>query len=109
MGSLCSPLHIFPTPPPPVFGGLGLLGNTVSILVLNSKDMRSNCFNNILTALNITDSLHIVFAMLEVLRADFVEVYNFLPHQFFPYFHYPALRYTGRINLMFSFSTPSNM
>ena len=33
-----------------------------------SKDMRSNCFNNILTALNITDSLHIVFAILEVLH-----------------------------------------
>ena len=36
-----------------------------------SKDMRSNCFNNILTALNITDSLHIVFAILEVLNIDF--------------------------------------
>ena len=92
-----------------------------------SKDMRSNCFNNILTALNITDSLHIIFAILEVLntdlanfyktnfgaaafnsiflllqitrkilevlRVDFGRVYNyFLPHSFFPYFHYPAYR-----------------
>ena len=53
------------------FGGLGLFGNFVSIVVLLSKDMRSNCFNNILTALNITDSLHIVFAILEVLHIDF--------------------------------------
>ena len=76
-----------------VFGGLGLFGNLVSIVVLLSKDMRSNCFNNILTALNITDSLHIVFAILEVLRVDFNGVYNsFLPHSFFPYFHYPAYR-----------------
>jgi len=75
------------------FGGLGLVGNFVSIVVLVSKDMRSNCFNNILTALNITDSLHIVFAILEVLRVDFAKVYNyFLPHSFFPYFHYPAYR-----------------
>ena len=63
------------------------------MVVLNSKDMRSNCFNNILTALNVTDSLHIVFAMLDVLRVDFTEVYGrLLPHAFFPYFHYPALR-----------------
>ena len=76
-----------------VFGGLGLFGNMVSIVVLLSKDMRSNCFNNILTALNITDSLHIVFAILEVLRVDFNGIYNyFLPHSFFPYFHYPAYR-----------------
>ena len=50
------------------------MGNFVSIVVLVSKDMRSNCFNNILTALNITDSLHIVFAILEVLRVDFAKV-----------------------------------
>ena len=69
------------------------MGNFVSIVVLVSKDMRSNCFNNILTALNITDSLHIVFAILEVLRVDFDWVYDsFLPHSFFPYFHYPAYR-----------------
>ena len=52
------------------------MGNFVSIVVLVSKDMRSNCFNNILTALNITDSLHIVFAILEVLRVDFAKVLN---------------------------------
>ena len=75
------------------FGGVGLLGNLVSIVVLLSKEMRKNCFNNILTALNITDSLHIVFAILEVVRVDFNLVYNsFLPHSFFPYFHYPAYR-----------------
>jgi len=75
------------------FGGLGLVGNSVSILVLTSKNMRSNCFNNILTALNITDSLHIIFAILDVLRVDFKSVYeDLLPQPFFPYFHYPGLR-----------------
>ena len=31
--------------------------------------------------------------ILEVLRVDFDKLYNyFLPHSFFPYFHYPAYR-----------------
>ena len=86
-------LHNISPPHVSAFGGVGLLGNLVSIAVLLSKEMRKNCFNNILTALNITDSLHIVFAILEVVRVDFNLVYNsFLPHSFFPYFHYPAYR-----------------
>ena len=35
------------------------------------QEMRSNCFNNILTALNVSDNLHIIFAMLEVIE-DFI-------------------------------------
>ena len=31
------------------------------------QEMRSNCFNNILTALNVSDNLHIIFAILEVI------------------------------------------
>ena len=38
-----------------VFGCFGLVGNLLSIIVLNTKDMKNNCFNNLLTALNITD------------------------------------------------------
>ena len=36
-------------------GILGILGNMLSIIVLNTKEMRTNCFNNLLTALNIAD------------------------------------------------------
>ena len=38
-----------------VCGGAGLIGNSVNLLVLNSRDMRSNCFNNLLTSLNIAE------------------------------------------------------
>ena len=40
-------------------------------------------------------SFHIVFAILEVLRNDFSDIYDkILPHQaLFPLFHYPAYRY----------------
>ena len=38
-------------------GILGILGNMLSIIVLNTKEMRTNCFNNLLTALNIADRL----------------------------------------------------
>ena len=38
-----------------VLGTLGILGNVLSIIVLNTKEMRTNCFNNLLTALNIAD------------------------------------------------------
>ena len=71
-----------------------MVGNLFSIVVLNTKDMRSNCFNNILTALNITDSLHIIFAILEVVRYDFPSTYSFLlPHtHIWPYLHYPGYR-----------------
>jgi len=76
------------------FGCFGLVGNLLSIIVLNTKDMKSNCFNNLLTALNITDSLHIIFAVLDVVRYDFPSTYSLLlpdPHMY-PYVHYPAFR-----------------
>ena len=74
MGPYYTKLQNISPPHVSAFGGVGLLGNLVSIVVLLSKEMRKNCFNNILTALNITDSLHIVFAILEVLRVDFAKV-----------------------------------
>ena len=75
------------------FGVLGLVGNMTSLAVLASKQMRANCFNNILAALNVTDSLHVLFAILEVLRVDFGAAYTRLfPHLFYPYFHYPLYR-----------------
>ena len=38
-----------------VFGCLGLIGNIVNIIVLNTRDLRSNCFNNLLTSLNVVE------------------------------------------------------
>merc|ERR1712198_98764 len=77
-----------------VSGMFGLAGNLVNIIVLCSAEMRNKCFNNLLTVLNITDSLHIVFAILEVLRYDFPEVYQYLfsPPEFWAYIHYPCYR-----------------
>ena len=36
-------------------GILGIIGNLLSIIVLNTKEMRTNCFNNLLTALNVAE------------------------------------------------------
>ena len=38
-----------------VIGAFGLTGNFLNIIVLNSKELRSNCFNNLLTSLNIME------------------------------------------------------
>ena len=38
-----------------VSGCFGLIGNVVNIVVLCSQDMRSKCFNNLLSLLNLTD------------------------------------------------------
>ena len=40
---------------PLVSGCFGLIGNVVNIVVLCSQDMRSKCFNNLLSLLNLTD------------------------------------------------------
>jgi len=70
---------------------LGLLGNTFSIVVLARKEMR-NCFNNILIALNICDSLHLVFAIMDAVRNSFGELYPAHLLHVFPYIHYPFYR-----------------
>jgi len=77
-----------------VSGSFGLVGNLVNIIVLCSQEMRTKCFNNLLTVLNITDSLHIVFAILEVIHYDFPSVYEkmvFKP-EFWASVHYPSYR-----------------
>ena len=38
-----------------VVGSIGLLGNILNLLVLNSRELRNNCFNNLLTCLNIVE------------------------------------------------------
>ena len=56
-----------------------------------------NCFNQILIGLNITDSLHIVFAILDGIRNNFEGSYPTFLMRIFPYFHYPFYRYISYI------------
>jgi len=51
-----------------------------------------NCFNQILIGLNITDSLHIGFAILDGIRNNFESSYPTFLMRIFPYFHYPFYR-----------------
>ncbi|XP_023337012.1 FMRFamide receptor [Eurytemora carolleeae] len=75
-----------------VVSSCGILGNLLSILVLVLKETR-NCFNQLLIALNIFDSLFLVFAILEGLRTDFNQIYLAITSQYFLNFvHYPLLR-----------------
>jgi len=74
-----------------VVAGLGLLGNTFSVFVLARREMR-NCFNNILIALNICDSLHLIFAIMDAVRNSFGELYPAHLLHIFPYIHYPFYR-----------------
>jgi len=74
-----------------VVAGLGLLGNTFSIFVLARREMR-NCFNNILIALNVCDSLHLIFAIMDAVRNSFGELYPSHLLHIFPYIHYPFYR-----------------
>ena len=73
-------------------GALGIVGNLLSIVVLLNKERV--CFNYILVALNISDSLHIVFAVLDVVRNNHQESYPHFLLSTFPYFHYPLYRYS---------------
>ena len=90
-------------------GILGILGNMLSIIVLNTKEMRANCFNNLLTALNIADrweiyikfyflnsskhfSFLILFFILDILREE-ISPFHYGPLLLlFPHVHFPMLR-----------------
>ena len=90
-------------------GILGILGNILSIIVLNTKEMRTNCFNNLLTALNIADrwkidiqhfsfiltkyfSFLIFFFILDILREE-ISPFHYGPLLLlFPHVHFPMLR-----------------
>jgi len=74
-----------------IFGLLGLAGNLFSIAVLARKEMR-NCFNHILIAINICDSLHLIFASMDAVRNSFGEFYPVHLLYLFPYIHYPFYR-----------------
>jgi len=74
-----------------IFSCLGLLGNIINILVL-SRGTMSNCFNKILIAINVCDSVHLLFAILDGVRNSFIEHYPQWLLQTFPYTHYPLYR-----------------
>lgn len=76
---------------------------------MNTKEMRSNCFNNLLTALNIADryqrhdlvdcicieefsSLLILFFILDILREELSPAHYAPLLPLFPYLHFPMLR-----------------
>ena len=44
------------------------------IMIIKRREMR-NCFNNILIALNICDSLHLIFAIMDAVRNSFGQKY----------------------------------
>jgi len=71
-----------------VFGCLGLIGNIVNIIVLNTRELRSNCFNNLLTSLNVVESLLIISVILDVVRENFAHLFRPLvpaiPHLLYP-------------------------
>ena len=99
-------------------GILGILGNMLSIIVLNTKEMRTNCFNNLLTALNIADRLEmemdiqvyflksfkhfsflILFFILDILREE-ISPFHYAPLlPLFPHVHFPMLRVRKGHNL----------
>ena len=62
-----------------------------------------NCFNQILIGLNITDSLHIVFAILDGIRNNFEGSYPTFLMKIFPYFHYPFYRYIPCIHCTYTY------
>ena len=76
--------------PSPSFQG----GRYVSfeVLRLTSFFQARNCFSDILIALNLSDSVHIVLAMLENLRNCLEENYPAVLIHIFPHFHYPFYR-----------------
>ena len=71
-------------------GAFGIIGNSLSIIVLIRK--KKLCFNYLLVALNCFDTLHIVFAILDVIRNNHEEAYPDIFLITFPYFHYPLYR-----------------
>ena len=66
---------------------LGILGNTLSGLILGSKGMR-NSFNILLIALAVYDNTYLMGAILESLRKSF-DAMSDLHVILFPYFLYP--------------------
>ena len=53
-----------------------------------------NCFNKILIAINVCDSVHLIFAILDGVRNSFVEHYPHWLLHIFPFTHYPLYRYS---------------
>ena len=67
-----------------------LLRNFIESCV--SRPEMKNCFNQILICLNLMDSLHIIFAILDGVRNNFELYYPIFLMRVFPHFHYPFYR-----------------
>jgi len=52
-----------------IVGGAGLIGNVIAVICLSSPEM-NNCFNQIVIAMNIMDSGHILFALMDCTRLN---------------------------------------
>ena len=89
-----------------LIGSFGICGNLVSVAIFARREVRftsdfglftffqaRNCFSDILIALNLSDSVHIVLAMLENLRNCLEESYPAALIHIFPHFHYPFYRF----------------
>ena len=68
----------------------------VMTVFCSRKEMR-NCFNQILIAINVCDSTHLEFAILEAIRTSFGQLYPAQLLKIFPYVHYPFYRYVYAI------------
>ena len=59
------------------------MGNIVNIIVLNTRELRSNCFNNLLTSLNVVERWGV-----KIINIDFI---NFIDITFlFPLFPFQS-------------------
>ena len=101
-----------------LIGTVGICGNLVSVAIFARREVAinftnlplvsfrrtkflckfenvqaRNCFSDILIALNLSDSVHIVLAMLENLRNCLEENYPAALIHIFPHFHYPFYRF----------------
>ena len=64
----------------------------IQLKFVHFRPEMTNCFNQILICLNLTDSLHIIFAILDGIRNNFEASYPTFLMKIFPYFHYPLYR-----------------
>ena len=78
----------------PILGGLGILGNLISILVLRSSRLKSTFYQSLLT-LAVCDILFLIFAIID----STVSFQNVIFIYLFPYFYNPLK------NVVFSWET----
>lgn len=68
-------------------GVLGVVLNSITVIVLSTSTMRNNFFNRLLICLAVFDNLYLFCELSEVLRLRY---YTFLQQHMFAYFIYPV-------------------